>query len=461
MNNILIYLFQSAMCLGILYLVYYFLLRKDTMFSLNRIYLLTIALFSVFIPLLNIPLGGSSITGGYVVSLEEIRVSWGTESGMIQKLDFFTVLLSIYLLGVAVLLIRMFISIIRIILLVRNNEMIETNGARIIVSDQNISIFSFLNLVFVSRQLYQRSELQPILIHEQTHIKQLHTLDLFIAEFLTIVQWFNPAAWILRRSIHENHEFLADKEVLESGYNIRSYQIKIIEELFDVQHIPVTHSFNKSITSKRLIMMKKTKSPGWAKYKVLLALPLAAILFLIFACSQNDTELLSGEDPEKTEESIVYLKPDVMAEFPGGNMEMRKYIATNLKYPAEAAENGVQGKFYIQFVVNEKGKVEQFINEKGEGDLPPPPPPKDLNKTSDGDPPPPPPEPETVEANGVVVVAFKPPEDQKTKYDPRHVELLEEEALRVILSMPDFSPAMKDGKPVKTMFTLPINFILQ
>ncbi len=460
MNNILIYLFQSAMCLGILYLVYYFLLRKETMFSLNRIYLLTIALFSVFIPLLNIPIGRSSVTGAYVVSLEEISVSWGNEAGIIQRLDFFSVLLAIYLLGVAVLLTRMIISIIRIILLVRNNEMIETNGTRVIVSDKNISIFSFLNLVFVSRQLYQRSELQPILIHEQTHIKQLHTLDLFIAEFLTILQWFNPAAWILRRSVHENHEFLADKEVLESGYNIRSYQIKIIEELFDVQHIPVTHSFNKSITSKRLIMMKKTKSPGWAKYKVLIALPLAAILFLIFACSQNDNELFSGEIPDKTEESIIYLKPDVMAEFPGGNMEMRKYIATNLKYPAEARKNGVQGKFYIQFVINEEGKVEQFVHDKGEGVPPPPPLKKDQTGAEDTPPPPPPPD-ETIEANGVVVVAFRPPDDQKTNYDPKHVKLLEEEALRVILSMPDFSPAMKDGKPVKTMFTLPINFILQ
>jgi hypothetical protein len=445
MNNIFIYLFQSAMCLGILYLVYYFLLRKDTMFYMNRIYLLTIALFSLFVPLLNIPLSGSSITGTYVVRLEEINVTWGTDAGIIQRLDFFSVLLVIYLIGVAVLLIRMLVSIIRIILLVRNNEMTESNGLRVIISDQNISIFSFLNLVFVNKQLFQRSELQPILIHEQTHIKQLHTLDLFIAEFLTIVQWFNPAAWILRRSIHENHEFLADKEVLESGYNIRSYQIKIIEELFDVQHIPVTHSFNKSITSKRLIMMKKTKSPEWAKYKVLLALPLAAILFFIFACSQNDNEMFADQETKKAEESLVFLKPDVMAEFPGGNMEMRKYVATNLKYPEEAAKNGVAGKFYIQFVINEEGKVEQFVNQKYSGEVPPPPPPPDA---------------ETIKEQGVNVVKVR-KADENASYDPRHIELLEEEALRVILSMPTFSPAMKDGKPVKVMFTMPINFILQ
>jgi hypothetical protein len=463
-NNILIYLFQSALCLGILYLVYYFLLRKDTLFALNRIYLITIAIFSVIVPLLNIPLSGSTITGSYVVRLEEIQVSWGSDAGIVQRLDFFSVLLAIYLVGVAVLVIRMLVSIIRIILMARKNEMVESNGAKVIVSDQNISIFSFMNLVFVNRQLFQRSELQPILIHEQTHIKQFHTLDLFIAEFLIIVQWFNPAAWILRRSIHENHEFLADQEVLESGYNLRSYQIKIIEELFDVQHIPVTHSFNKSITSKRLIMMKKTKSPVWAKYKVLLALPLAAILFLIFACSQNETDLLAGDDPEKTEESIVYLKPDVMAEFPGGNMEMRKYIASNLKYPKECAENGVQGKFWIKFVVDEKGKVEQFVHENDEGIPPPPEKVSDYEK-SGGDPPPPPPPPppsdEVIKASGVVVVAFKSPENTKTNYDPRHIALLEEEALRVILSMPDFSPAMKDGKPVKAVFTLPINFVLQ
>ena len=459
-NNILIYLFQSSLCLVILYLVYYFLLRKDTTFALNRIYLLTIAIFSALVPLLNIPIGRSSFTGNYVVNLEEISVTWGKEAGIVQRIDVFSVLLTVYLIGAAVLFIRIVVSLFRIILLARSNEKIELNGSRVIVSDRNISIFSFLNLVFVNKKLFQRPELEPILIHEQTHIKQFHTLDLFIAEFLSLVQWFNPAAWILRRSIHENHEFLADQEVLDSGYNLRSYQIKIIEELFDVQHIPVTHSFNKSITSKRLIMMKKTKSPGWAKYKVLFALPLAAVLFLIFACSQNEAGLFSGEDPEQTEESIVYLKPDVMAEFPGGEMEMRRYVASNLKYPEEAAENGVQGKFWIKFVVDEKGKVEQFVHENSEG-IPSPPPVKAKDGNGEALPPPPPPSDETIQASGVVVVAFKPPEDIKTNYDPKLVALLEQEALRVILSMPDFSPAMKDGKPVKAVFTLPINFILQ
>jgi len=204
--------------------------------------------------------------------------------------------------------------------------------------------------------------------------------------------------------------------------------------------------------------MKKTKSPRWARYKVLLALPLAALLFFIFACTQNESDLFQADDQGKSGESLVYLEPDVMAEFPGGNMEMRRYIASNLKYPKECIENGVQGKVYIQFVIDENGEVEQFVHEKGEGLLPPPPP-KDKNKNSQGS------TEETgidaVEATGVVVVAYRPPENVKNSYDPRHIALLEEEALRVILSLPDFKPAMKDGKPVKVMFTLPINFVLQ
>ena len=159
-------------------------------------------------------------------------------------------------------------------------------------------------------------------------------------------------------------------------------------------------------------------------------------------------------------ESVVYLEPDVMAEFPGGMNALREFIAGNLQYPEEASKNGVQGKIFIQFVVDETGKVEQFVNE---GEPPPPPPPPKVEETPEeptsGAAPPPPSPPVTTNARGITVVKFI-PGDESANYNAKHIKLLEDEAIRVTKMLPDFKPATKDGNPVKVMFIFPINFVL-
>lgn len=209
--------------------------------------------------------------------------------------------------------------------------------------------------------------------------------------------------------------------------------------------------------------MEKTRSSKWAKYKILLALPLAGLIFFIFACTQkkSDTNQESPAEEITPSESVVYLEPDEIAEFPGGPDALREFIAENLQYPGEAAKNGVQGRIFIQFVVDETGKVEQFVNE---GEPPPPPPPPKVEETpeepSSGEAPPPPPPPVTINAGGITVVKFI-PGDESAKYNAEHIKLLEDEAIRVIKMLPDFKPATKDGNPVKVMFTFPINFVLE
>jgi hypothetical protein len=67
-----------------------------------------------------------------------------------------------------------------------------------------------------------------------------------------------------------------------------------------------------------------------------------------------------------------------------------------------------------------------------------------------------------VEAEGIVVVGFKPPEGSSKEFSKEEIALLEQEAIRVIKSLPPFEkPAMQGGKPVRSIFTIPINFTLQ
>lgn len=120
-----------------------------------------------------------------------------------------------------------------------------------------------------------------------------------------------------------------------------------------------------------------------------------------------DVAPIIKQEEEKAEESQVFFIVEDMPEFPGGELALRKFIANAIKYPVIAQENGIQGKVYVNFVVDKDGSI---TNAKI--------------------------------ARGV---------------DPS----LDKEALRVVNSLPKWKPGMQRGKPVKVSYTVPISFVLQ
>ena len=173
---------------------------------------------------------------------------------------------------------------------------------------------------------------------------------------------------------------------------------------------------------------------------MLLVLPAALALFYVFACTSTESDLSARDVPDTEEESLVYLKPDVAAEPAGGVMEFRRFIAKNVIYPDEAKKNGVQGKVYIQFVIDEKGKVIANVENNGKILTPP----------------------EVTKAEGIVVVGYRPVDgDESAEYTEEQKQLLIDEAIRVMQLPYEWTPAQKDGKPVKTQWTMPIQFVLE
>ena len=197
--------------------------------------------------------------------------------------------------------------------------------------------------------------------------------------------------------------------------------------------------------------MKKPKSSTVNKLKLLLVIPAALALFYVFACTSTESDLAAQEVTEIAEESLVYLKPDVAAEPAGGVMEFRKFIATNVIYPEEAKKNGVQGKIFIQFVIDEKGKV--IANVENGGKILPPP----AAGEKDALP------PEVTKAEGIVCVGYRPVDGDESAedYTEEQKQLLVDEAIRVMQLPYEWTPAQKDEKPVKTQWTMPIQFVLQ
>ena len=111
---------------------------------------------------------------------------------------------------------------------------------------------------------------------------------------------------------------------------------------------------------------------------------------------------------EEEDEEVVFVVVEKMPEFPGGQQALFKYLSENVKYPAIAQENGIQGRVICQFVVNKDGKIVDV---------------------------------EVVRSGG----------------DPS----LDKEAIRVIKSMPPWKPGQQRGKPVRVKYTVPVNFRLQ
>lgn len=474
MNSTVNFLLESGVSLSLLATIYLLFLRKETFFRMNRMFLLGSLLFSVVLPFLKFrvyepqPVMLSEITVTPYRNVLEAVTVYGQDLSVTveQAVLSATMLIWVYLAGVAFFLGRFLFRLVQVGLLVGKNEVYKYDRFKLVLLEKECSPFSFLNYVFASRPLQNSEGYDRMMAHEMEHVKQGHSADVLILELLTVFQWFNPFMWMLRRAIRENHEFLADQAVLRSGVN-RGYYKKLLLSQFAGGQLVLTNNFNYSLIKNRIKMMSKIKSSKLANIKMILGVLTAVALIVLFACEQKETEVhenqITDEETitikstlledgrmkmegtteaieefkkrfanvesfeietdslgniflvQKKEELPKTLKGDEqiffiveeMPEFPGGELELRKFIANNIKYPVAAQENGIQGRVYVTFVVDKNGEV---VNARI--------------------------------ARGV---------------DPA----LDKEALRVVNNLPKWIPGKQRGQNVNVSYTVPINFALQ
>ncbi len=153
--------------------------------------------------------------------------------------------------------------------------------------------FSFFTFVFVHPSINDNEAIE-IVNHEREHIRQRHWIDLALFEVLCVLQWFNPACWLYGRFIRQNHEYLADERALQHSASPALYRAALLKQMFGGPVIAMAHSFNYSLNTKRFNMMKNKMYSPMRKLKLLLALPLMAIVFYAFATPEYVfTELIA------------------------------------------------------------------------------------------------------------------------------------------------------------------------
>ncbi|HYW95886.1 MAG TPA: M56 family metallopeptidase [Bacteroidales bacterium] len=407
MNDFLLYTLKSALALVLFALAYRLVLLNDVNFRIRRIYLLIALSASFILPFADMNIASQSVRLPSIVSDELTVYSNGFR--LIRDGTTFSiipVLLLTYFMVAGFLAIRILYQVITVEITARNLRSQVLDGLTIYhLSDHNVS-FSFFKDIFIG-MTNSREDREKIIAHEKIHARQLHTIDVIFIEIITCVFWFNPLVWWYRTETRNVHEYLADEGALAKGFDLKRYQITLLEHLIGSASLSITNHFNYSLIKNRIAMMNKDKNVSRNNWKILLLIPLSLLLVLAFSCTEKDNSNLSQQDTQAMDEK-VYTMVDEMPTFNGGDaaVEFRKYLAGNLHYPQSAIDSSITGKVMVQFAIDSKGKVVDVKAVKG--------------------------------------------------VDPA----LDAEALRVISSSPDWEPGKQDGKPVKVQYIFPINFAL-
>ena len=394
-----------------------------------------------------------------VVDIEDIPVTFdAVEAVDVNQPFYLTLLLVIYAVGMMVVLIHTLMIGFRLYRVIRQGEKRDVEGyTLVLISDDGIAPFSWCRYVVMSRSDWKESG-QMILTHELQHLRLCHWVDLLLAQLIGIVQWYNPAAWLMREELKSVHEYQADYAVLSTGVNAKEYQMLLIKKAVGARFPSLANSLNHSKLKKRITMMYNSKSSATRRLKGLALVPACAVaLFVtdipavasllsdtasayILPEQENSTESVVADEsavvgyknsennfvdqsstavsaengeldasvskPADDDDVKVYDIAEVKPQYPGGEAEMLNYIMSQIRYPKDAFAANIQGRVILQFVVKKDGSVGDVKVVRG------------IDKS------------------------------------------LDNEAVRVIKTLKKFTPAMIGGKPVSTWYTIPVAFKL-
>lgn len=428
MGSLVVYSFSSGVFLLVGYLIYKWLLANDNQPGFNRAALLTLYVMALLLPLCRIVVGqtGESVMAAAgVADIKTLAVAAGDQANPIVR-----VVLWVYLTGMIIVGATTLYALLRLWRLVNSGERTPIGGFTLVVIDRHdITPFSWGRFIVVSRSEEARV-IDLIVSHERAHIRLGHFYDLILAQVVCIIQWYNPASWLMLSELKAVHEYQADRAVIDSGINIHQYQILLIKKTVGVRFQSFANSLNHSNLKKRITMMCKTRTKPARRFRALAAVPalaLAMSLLNVPSISGAMTEMSSARLTDKVSgfstnrqiadnASVRSVKdengegdfPDVMAEFPGGMAALMAALCENIKYPAEAYEAKIQGRVVVGFNIGTDGKMSDFKIIKG--------------------------------------------------VDPQ----LDAEAVRAVRALNvTWTPALKDGQPVSCSFALPVEFKLK
>lgn len=279
------YFIKLSIGLGVVYLFYALVLRRLTFYNWNRWYLLGYSILALLIPFVNIsPVLENHDWGNiYVVQIVPVMGAYTAResAGPSVAVIAWSVLAIILGIGIVIMLLRLLIQYTSYRRVKRSAALLSDDAVKVYQVDKDIVPFSFGNSIFINHHRYDETELKEIIRHEFIHVKQRHTIDVLWSELLCVLNWYNPFAWLIRRSIRQNLEFIADHQVLQTGLDRRQYQYMLLK-VVGGSAFAIGNQFNFSALKKRIAMMNKIRSARINAVRFMFALPLLVVLLLAF-----------------------------------------------------------------------------------------------------------------------------------------------------------------------------------
>ena len=309
----LAYFLKINVAIALFYAFYRLFFYKDTFFTWRRAALLCFFAISAVYPLLNIQtwiteqepmvamadLYADIVLPEFTITPEQATSDWKTL--LLQTVGF------AYWGMVIVLAIRFFIQLAGIIRLAFRCQKAKIGNTNVHLLRQASGPFSFFHWIFIHPTSHTEDELSEILTHEQTHANQWHSIDVLVSEIVCIFCWFNPFAWLMKREIRTNLEYLADNRVLETGHDSKAYQYHLLGLSHHKAAATIYNSFNVLPLKKRIKMMNKKRTREIGRTKYLMFLPLAALLMIIsnIEAVARTTKEMAKDVIEAVEENLA------------------------------------------------------------------------------------------------------------------------------------------------------------
>ena len=354
-TQVLLFLGKAALLTIAFVLMYRLLLRRETFHGLKRgalmlslvlSYVLPVTVITVHRDITKSPVAQTAVSAQPTATpVNQIQpfspvaqtsapapsVS-ASESATIQapavRKDYTAVLLQIllaaYLAGLIVMLLLRVCSILKVSAIVRGGETVERgDGYRIVVTDKNVSPFSWLGTIVVSKKDYAGID-GNVLRHEKAHIAHGHPMELMLLDFMSLFQWFNPAVWVLRRDLCLVHEQQADADVLKSVSDARPYQFMLLSQSQGGLAFNIVASFNGNGVESRIDMMNRKKS-GRRQMLRFLYLPVVMCISLTLTANVAYDKISAEPETEVQPDSIIGVNifTTKMGELPFGGVPTR------------------------------------------------------------------------------------------------------------------------------------------
>ena len=301
MQTFLPYLLKAAACLAVFWTFFRVMLSRTTLYRFNRLVLLAGTALAMLLPLCvitryrEIPVMPELPQVVFAAPAPEVSApafSWQTVAAVLFGAGAVaTGLHTLWSLGCVARLVG------------RGRRERLTDGVVLVRTSRAVSPFSWGRYIVLPERLEAADE-ASILLHERAHLRLGHTFDLLWMDAVCLLQWFNPAVWLLRRELREVHEYEADAAVLAAGADARAYQMLLIKEAAGGRWYSVANSFNHSKLKNRITMMLRKRSSRWAGARALLLLPLVGVALGAFA----ETRYVISDDKDKKENVTVRIE---------------------------------------------------------------------------------------------------------------------------------------------------------